>query len=321
MRTVPKVDLLVTTYKRAADLLALMQNLEGQVYDNFQLQIFDGTPDDSVERVVLDYLASRHEPKYLVKFYRTPAGMTRQRNIAVDHTDGDFSIFLDDDVELFPDYLEKVVSLFQRDPHIAALNGFDVNAAKFRKGRKLGKRKSLYRLLGLLPDVGPARYLPWGHGTPHFDYPDRGGFEEVDLLIGHNMAFRTALLKEYRFAEFFEDYPTYVLYDDQDICLRLRKQYKLALSYDARLKHNIAPSGRPPQKHYGFQAFFNAHRNWKLHGGHSVSARVKFWTWEILDMLFQLPSPQTRQMSFGRLKGIWSVIRGIKRYSYFSAEK
>jgi glycosyltransferase involved in cell wall biosynthesis len=310
----PFVDLLVTTYQRAADLLVLMKNLEQQTYRNFQLQIFDGSVDDNVAKVVEAYCAGMQQAPYTIHYHKTTAGMTRQRNIAIDHTVGEISIFLDDDVELNADYLHQVIKAFELRPDVAAMNGFDTQALVLSGGKKLGKRKALYRRLGLLPDIGPARYLPWGHGTPHFADAEKRGLVEVDLLIGHNMAFRTALLKEYRFAEFYEDYPTYVLYDDQDICLRLRKEYALVLNYDARLKHNVSPSGRPPKTHYGFQAFFNAHRNWKLFGGRDWKSRMKFWVWEFLDIIFQMPNTKTRNISYGRITAIGYVMLGYKRY-------
>lgn len=310
----PFVDILVTTYQRAADLVILMKNLEHQFYRNFQLQIFDGSVDDAVAQAVKEYRHSPHQTEYPIVYHKTPAGMTRQRNIAVDHTVGDISVFLDDDVELEPDYLEQIIKVFDARPEVAAINGFDTQALVFSGGRKLGKRKALYRKLGLLPDLGPARYLPWGHGTPHFADIEKRGIVEVDLLIGHNMAFRTVLLKEYRFAEFYEDYPTYVLYDDQDICLRLRQKYTLVLNYDARLKHNISPSGRPPKTHYGFQAFFNAHRNWKLFGARDWKSRIKFWGWELLDIILQFPNAKTRNISWGRITAIGYVMLGYKRY-------
>lgn len=310
----PLVDILVTTYQRADDLIVLMKNLEHQIYRNFQLQIFDGSLDDEVAKAVELYRTSLHLEEYQIIYHKTTAGMTRQRNIAVDNTVGDISIFLDDDVELEADYLQKIIEVFEARSDVAAMNGFDTQALVFSRGRQLGKRKALYRKLGLLPDLGPARYLPWGHGTPHFADSNMQGIVEVDLLIGHNMAFRTALLKKYRFADFYEDYPTYVLYDDQDICLRLRKQYSLVLNYDARLKHNISPSGRPPKTHYGFQAFFNAHRNWKLFGGRDWKSRIKFWVWEFLDIILQLPNGKTRNISLGRIMAIGYVILGYKRY-------
>lgn len=310
----PFIDILVTTYQRAADLLILMNNLEHQQYTNFRLQIFDGSTDDAVEKTVQQYLSGKRKDSYPIVFHKTTAGMTRQRNIAVDKTEGGISIFLDDDVELEPDYLKQIVKVFGERPDVAAMNGFDTQALVFSGAKKIGKRKALYRKLGLLPDIGPARYLPWGHGTSHFMDSDKRGVVEVDLLIGHNMAFRTDLLKEYRFADFYEDYPTYVLYDDQDICLRLRKKYTLLLNYDARLKHNVSPSGRPPKTHYGFQAFFNAYRNWRLFGGREWKSRVKFWSWELLDIILQLPGKKTRNVSLGRITAIGYIALGYKRY-------
>lgn len=310
-----KVDLLITTYKRLDDLLVLLNNLECQLYKNFVVRIFDGTPDDSIQEAVLSY-RNRNDRylNYNIIYKNTGPGMTRQRNIAVSETIGDISIFLDDDVELEPDYLEKVVQIFKDDVEfkVAGLNGFDLFDSKIGSN-KIGKRKSIYRQLGLYPDVGPARYLPWGHSTSHFSSL-KSGVEEVDVLIGHNMAFRTSILKSFKFAEFFERYPTYVLYDDQDICLRMKKAgYSLLLAHEARLIHKIAPSGRPAADHYGYQAFYNAYRNWKLHGSQKFKHKFKFWSWEFLDIIFQIPSKKTRAMSIGRLKIFVSTFLGLRR--------
>lgn len=299
-----EIDLLVTTYKRLDDLLVLLKNLESQEYKNFRLQIFDGTPDNSVKIAVDNYINNTiKNTQYEIIFHQTGCGMTRQRNIAVDKTQGDISIFLDDDVELEKNYLTEVVKIFRedKDKKIAGLNGFDT--FNLTKGiRKIGKRKKIYRYLGLYPDIGPAKYLPWGHGTAHFNMLKKG-IEYVDLLIGHNMAFRTSVLKEFKFSTFFEQYETYVLYDDQDICLRLKKAgYQLVIAYDAKLIHKISPSGRPPAQHYGYQAFYNAYRNWKLFGSQKLNHKIKFWCWEFLDILLQLPSKKTSDMAVGRLK-------------------
>lgn len=77
-----------------------------------------------------------------------------------------------------------------------------------------------------------------------------------DLLIGHNMAWRTSILKSLRFAEFYEHYPTYVLYDDQDISLRARRTFRLIQCGSAQMWHKVSPGGRPPGFHYGFQTVF-----------------------------------------------------------------
>ena len=308
------VDILITTYKREEDLLVLLKNLEKQSFHNFQVQIFDGTPGDNVKKSINEYIRNRKKSLFTVIYHKTTHGMTRQRNIAVENTTGDVSIFLDDDVELFPDYLAEVIKVFTADTkiQIAGLNGFDMREIPASGKRKLGKRKKIYRLIGLLPDIGPAKYLPWGHGTPHFNNL-KSGTENVDLLIGHNMAFRTKILKQFKFDKFFEQYDTYVLYDDQDICLRLKEEgYKLVLCHDAKLVHNVSQHGRPAHSHYGFQAFYNAHRNWNLFGSKKPIHKLKFWMWEFLDILFQLFNNKTREMSKGRLKIFIKTIYNYK---------
>ena len=49
----------MTTYKRLDDLNKLINNLEEQTYKNFRLQIFDGTPDDSIKNAINKYLSSQ----------------------------------------------------------------------------------------------------------------------------------------------------------------------------------------------------------------------------------------------------------------------
>ena len=107
-----KIDLLVTTYKRLKDLNLLIKNLENQTYDNFQLQIFDGTPNDSIKKSVENYLLSKRDKEYPIIYHYTGCGMTKQRNIAVDKTVGEI-YFLDDDVLVEPDYLYEVARVFK----------------------------------------------------------------------------------------------------------------------------------------------------------------------------------------------------------------
>jgi len=307
-----QVDLLVTTYQRPHDIGLLVRNLEGQSFQDFQLQIFDGSPDDLVKEAVFSYLETNRKLKYPIIYHRTSSGMTKQRNIAVDATSGDISIFLDDDVELDPEYLKQVVKVFQQDRSqiIAGLNGFDTRAPS-----ELGIRKKIFRFLGLLPEIGNARYLPWGHGTPHWENGLFQGIRECDLLIGHNMAWRTSVLKKFRFDTFFEKYPTYVLYDDQEICHRIRKEFKLVQCGDAKLSHNLSKDGRPAVTHYGFQALFNAYWNWKRHVIEpSITHQFKFWLWEFLDILFQLFKKRTRAISLGRLEALEAIMLGYKNY-------
>ena len=184
----------------------------------------------------------------------------------------------------------------------------------------IGRRQKLFRMIGLLPRVGNAIYLDWGHNTPHWEGKKFNGIRDCDVLIGFNMAFRTDILKEFRFDTFYEQYPTYVLYDDQDICLRIKKKgYRIVQAGSARLVHNISPSGRPPGDHYGFQTTFNAHRNWKKHiDNPSIIVISKFWLFEILNIVFLSISNILNRRPFdqikGRIQGIIAVINGHEDY-------
>jgi len=310
------VDVLVTTYRRPSDIARLLPNLDCQTYRAFRLQLFDGSPDDAVSDVVHAYLQDRRPASYEVVYRRTPSGMTRQRNIAVEHTDGDLSIFLDDDVELEPEYLSEIVRVFRSDVRgeIAGVNGYDLNAAQ-----RLGRKKRIYRWLGLMPPIGCARYLPWGHPTVLQEGGEFEGVRDCDLLIGHNMAWRTPILKELRFDTFFTEYPTYVLYDDSDLSLRARQRYRLVQCGTARLRHLVSPDARPPGFHYGFQTVFNAHRNFRVHQPAArLADHLRFWAWEGIGAgllaLRSLGQPTYWPSVRGMLAGAIACMAGVASY-------
>jgi glycosyltransferase involved in cell wall biosynthesis len=318
-----RVDVLVTTYRRPGEVLRLLQNLQAQTYRDFGLQIFDGSPDRETAEVIAVFRDEQGSTGYPVRYHRTTAGMTRQRNLAVARTDGDLSLFLDDDVELEPDYLWQVVRVFEEDASgaIAGLNGYDLEAAG-----SPGLKKRIYRLLGLLPRVGCARYLPWGHPTMLQEGGPFQGARDCDVLIGHNMVWRTAVLKELEFARFFADYPTYVLYDDTDISLRARTRFRLVQCGDARLHHRPAPGGRPPGFHYGFQTVFNAHRNFRVHRPTARALdHVRFWLWEGLGALFLTARGLIQwphlSVATGMLAGGWAAVRGVPTYAAWQAAR
>jgi len=222
-------------------------------------------------------------------------------------------------VELDPEYLKQVVKVFQQDraQTIAGLNGFDIQAPY-----KLGARKRIFRMLGLLPAIGNAKYLPWGHGTPLWEGGTFSGIRDCDVLIGHNMAWRTHILKKYRFHSFYEKYPTYVLYDDQEICHRIRQHYRLVQCGDALVKHKASNAARPSGQHYGFQALFNAYWNWKKYVKKpNMSHKLRFWTWELMDIVMQFFNKRTRAISLGRLEALQAIWHKVEDYEEWENKK
>jgi len=283
--------------------------------------IFDGSSDNLTLEIVESYKSTSRGKKYELIYYRTPSGMTKQRNIAINYTDAEISVFLDDDVTLEPTYLDEIEKVFTNDfsNEIVGINGFDKNGYS-----GLGLRQKFFRTIGLLPQAGAAQYLPWGHSTPHTETGSFDGIRDCDVLIGHDMAWRTNILKELRFDSFFEQYPTYVLYDDQDISLRARRKYRLVQCGSAHLFHLVSPNSRPPGFHYGFQTIFNAYRNWKVHcPNKNFLNHSKFWLWELLNAFFMLITciwrPYLLEALKGRLAGAQACFRNIEDYETWKA--
>jgi len=59
-----------------------------------------------------------------VRHVLSPKGLTLQRNTALDNmTDADLVVFLDDDIELCPSYLERMQELFAQNPNLVVASG------------------------------------------------------------------------------------------------------------------------------------------------------------------------------------------------------
>jgi GT2 family glycosyltransferase len=97
-------DLVVATVGRVDELSRLLTSLEEQTHQGFRILLVDQNDDDRVEAVL------RTHPSLRFERLRSAKGLSRARNAALPHLQGDAVGFPDDDCVYPPDLLERVAA-------------------------------------------------------------------------------------------------------------------------------------------------------------------------------------------------------------------
>ncbi|MBD2357545.1 glycosyltransferase [Tolypothrix sp. FACHB-123] len=98
-------------------LCALKQQTLAQ--ENWELIVIDNlTPD---HKYVPSFDFSWHSSTRIIR--EEHLGLTRARIAGIKNSQGNYLVFVDDDNVLSPDYLEKVINIFQNNPKLGAIGG------------------------------------------------------------------------------------------------------------------------------------------------------------------------------------------------------
>ncbi len=119
----PKVSVIIITYNRAQMLKTAMQTVLDQTFEDFELLIIDdGSPDDTENAV-----KSFHDPRVRYIKHAQNQGEGGARNTGVQHAEGEYIAFLDDDDEWFPNKLQLQVELLASQPQVGFVHSALIN--------------------------------------------------------------------------------------------------------------------------------------------------------------------------------------------------
>jgi GT2 family glycosyltransferase len=226
-------SVVICTRNRPDDLARCLGSLGGQTRPPAETVVVDASDEDASRRVVEVWAAGR--PGARVHHLHAAPGLTHQRNVGIEAATADVVTFLDDDVILAPDYLARILDLFEANP---ALGGAEGAVATPRLG---GRRRlaNLFRRAFLMNSLGSGRgvrrsgfvvYDPWPRAV-----------QPVTSLVGCNMSYRTEVVRRFRFDEWFDGYG---LFEDQDFSWRVGRTHRLVQTPHARLEHRLSSVSR-----------------------------------------------------------------------------
>src|SRR2546422_11164192 len=169
-----KASVIVITYNGRHHLDACFSSLEKQSADAYETILIDnGSQDDSADFV------RRKFPRVRVIESKTNLGFAGGNNLAAKEATGDVLVFLNDDTEVDPGWLERLLSPFDSDPRVAIagckmIDFFDRDV----------EIRILCDLFGSAINYGVPRS------------PDSPGYEDVFYVPGFALAIRKAVFRE-----------------------------------------------------------------------------------------------------------------------------
>jgi glycosyltransferase involved in cell wall biosynthesis len=232
------ITVIICTCGRAASLQNLLQALELQTYQKFEILIVDGNQEPSPAReAVENYLKTSNlsEKLFLIK---SEKGLTRQRNVGLEAVRGEIICFFDDDVTFREDLLSRVVALFASSDmqDVAGITPYDALHYPYA----LSMRWRLRASLGVMPSLNPGDVDHLGRAVPISFLKPFAGNKRVGWLPGFGMIYRRAAVEGLRFDEWL---PTYGG-EDRDFSMRVGERYRLLVCGDLHLEHHYSTEGR-----------------------------------------------------------------------------
>lgn len=186
-----------------------------------------------------------HEP--------TIRGAAVARNLGMAAADGQVWLFLDDDMEPEPEFIEQLLAVYARWPSIGGVSGIITNYSRpawafrswfavFLRGPFHDERQPIYWRANDLRERDPIPVTKFGSGL---------------------MSFRADVIRDIRFDPSLRGLPPG---EDIDFCARLGPRTSLVIAPRARIAHQPSPSGRSKEywiKEYAQGKLYVYHRNWQ----------------------------------------------------------
>jgi glycosyltransferase involved in cell wall biosynthesis len=262
-------SVVVVTRNRRDALKLSLPLLVGQSRPPLEVIVVDSTDDPAPIRAIVDEVA-RSTP-IPVEYIHSAPGMTVQRNIGLGRVKGEVTLFPDDDSLLFPDAMQRIMQIYERDSEglVGGVCGTEVarppqdiaGAAEtsyareartgaaglsFRRRRKL-KARLVADPFAKLADRKYARLRA----------PGWLAAEEATLvghMTGFRMSFRTEVIRRLRFDE---NLGRYALFEDVDASLRVLDTHCLVAANRARVYHHKVPGSRDAERTLGAMHILN----------------------------------------------------------------
>lgn len=238
----PSASMVIPTYNRPADLESCLASILRQSVLPDEVLVID---DGALEEVPLRQSIEAAGIK-LIYHKKDEPGLTQSRNKGVELSSGQVVLFLDDDTELLPDYLEQMLGPYARDPEVMGVGALIANLKPMTAPRTL---RWCYDLLVLNRGFRAGRVLPSGFCTDFGETPFRiRRIREVDFQDGGAASYRRNVFDEFVFTD---GYRAWGLGEDKDFSYQVAKRHKMLINPHARLYHWESPTMRPDRRLWG----------------------------------------------------------------------
>ena len=184
---------------------------------------------------------------------------------------GDIIFFLDDDVVLFPVYIEELLTVYKDDKE-GTIGGVGGAIANHRPLKLRDHLRRVFEIFFLISGFSEGKVLPSGFCVEFGDtgFPIKK-IKEVDFIPGCTMSFRKEIFQEFSFNT--ESYLNYGLGEDKDFSYQVSKKYRLIVNPMVKLLHLESPKMRPDKLNEGRMFIAFTYNFFKDH------VQKGWWSW------------------------------------------
>jgi GT2 family glycosyltransferase len=227
-------SVIIPTKNRPQDLALTVRSLLAQTVLPAQLVIVDqSSGQEARDEIERQYAECPFRDRITLSYVRDSAvhSGAAARNVAMKLAKGTFWLFLDDDVCLESDFIERIWSVYLAQPEVAGVSGIITNydapprmyrwwAALFVRGPFRDPRQPVYWNAGSLRRAAPIRVDRFGAGLMSFRATDITGLRFDENLRGVSDG------------------------EDVDFCMRLKPGTLMMITPQARLVHKRSSTNR-----------------------------------------------------------------------------
>lgn len=300
------ISIVTPTYRRPAEVGALLDNLSRQTLLPHEVILVDGAPDtERATEETVNALASTLP--FTCRYLRSARGTALQRNLGSEAAQGELIALIDDDVRLEPDFLARIAEVFaaDRERRVGGVVGYRTNqyirdAARWR----------WYRRLKLFTTYEPGRYdFQSGYPINNNLQPPFTGTREVDFMTTACAVWRREVFDAgLRFDLFFRDYG---VLEDAHFSLRAGRSWKLLQCGDARCTELHAPGGRADSRKIGYKCVVNYYYVFRdIARPLSWRQQWRFWRFQVFELL-RIASSLVRRRQLAELSELRGRVEGI----------
>lgn len=269
-----KISITIPTYNRTAELIEVFKSILNQTKKPREIIIVDDSDTDIIEELITNWQTVFIKRNIQTKYIRNTRGksLTKARNIGIENVSGDILLFLDDDVILEKDYLDRLTDIYSQIPSAIGVQGLITNYEKTPRKRLLFNK---IFLIGYF-SKNDCKVLPSTNVTYPCE-PDK--IISCQWISGANQSYRCAIFDEFQYDE---NLVRYSYKEDVDFSYRIFKKYpnSLYITPYARLEHKESDIARlPNQKRITMEYVYSFYFFYKNFSPSLTNKILFFWSW------------------------------------------
>lgn len=222
MNTLPRVSIITINYNQLVHTCALLDSLRKLTYRNVEVIVVDNASAENPS----DVITSRY-PEVKLVVSPTNLGFAGGNNLGISASTGDYLLFLNNDTETDPGFLEPLVSLFETNPQAGAASP-----------------KILYYNTGIIQYAGSTPLNPLTGRNKRIGYQEKDCGQH-DCLKETGLAHGAAMMVPRRVIDRVGKMPElfFLYYEEIDWCEQIKKAgYKIYFVPASKVYHKESMS-------------------------------------------------------------------------------